>query len=621
MSLIAAVYTHHPNRPNALIQEMFPHNCAPLGGKLIVEQEGEFSWGLQHPNPSNKVPAVVISRDREKGRVLLSSGRLFNHQEVAEELVRERGCRMGKDPWATLLMAYDRWREGCLSKFRGQFAFVLWDRQEKSILAARDRFGILPLYYTLRDEGICFASLAKQILWLDGSSPIPHEGMVMHYLVGDILHNQLFSTQETFFRNIYRVMPGHYLRYYHGRVRQLPYWDVADVLMKHKHRLGPEEYFALLKTVIQEQAGDFDGVGSAVSGGLDSPAIFVLLRELRKEAPPLPTISLGMGGKDVDETENIRRILGEVTSQHTWIYPDQLNMFDIFRESTWHQECPTFSPSPAVFYLLKKCAQKAGIDILFTGLGGDEVLGGLNLGYLADLFHRGRWFRLYQELRSYTSLDCLRFGSSIQKVFRQHVLDPISWVRAHPPVPRWIRPEQVQNCQFFPEKDGPGSHRFRSIFDARTYDVLARSFTPAFLQYEIHNAAACGLENRFPFLDHRLVEYALRLPWEERMSGGIYKVHHRKAFEGLLPDQVIRQETKTLIPSVHDRWLRETYAEEVRDLLCHANSSWDRYLHRDAVLEENRRYVESTDERTRTNLRRSTWRAISLELWFRAFWP
>jgi asparagine synthase (glutamine-hydrolysing) len=615
MSLVAALYSRAAARHEEPITRMFPANCTAVPVEVETGSSPDFSYALSRPPYVAASAPVAVYRDASRNFTLLLVGRLFNAHEIAAQLPGAPA-----DAAALAAAAYARWGVASFEKFRGQFALIICDAKERTVLAVRDRFGAAPLYFRILDNGIAIASLAKQLLALDEGNAAANEALIWNYLTDDLATSHIFSSEQTFFQGVQRVLPGHYLRYADGRCEQRRYWDCVDFISQDKNpKPDPQEYLALLENVVREQCGDFKGVGSSLSGGLDSTAVAMLMDRLRHGDDSMPTISLDIDGMDEVEASNIRLVLDQVKAKPAWANPDQSNMFELFRESTWHQEAPSMSPSLSIFYFLKKSTRAAGIDILFSGLGADEVLGGMNLGYLSDLFRSGQWRRMYQELSAYTRVDSLHLGRSKPAIFRAHVFDPLATFRRRRPVPHWINRDFAaihdQDKPYAPMAGRSG----QSAFDLRTRDKLMQSFTQFFLHCEIHNGAACALEHRFPYLDPRLVEYCLRLPWHERMAGGVYKIHHRKALASLLPPAVLTQPRKTAVHSVHDRWLCETYRDEVDDLIYDANAGWTRYLDKDVVRAEHREYQKATDFATKSNLRRSTWRAVGLELWQRAF--
>ena len=598
------------------LDALFPPRATAFVPEIIRNPGDGLGWAAAVPAGRRDSAGLMTSyRDPQTGRVAFVHGRIFNLAEFAADGVpplERTQARIVADLYAS---GDPQWP----TRLRGQFAIVIWDPATRRVTALRDRFGIISLYYRRSKDGIAFASTAKQLLDLDGRKSGPDRGMIAAYLVDDILRSSAFSQERTFFADIKQVMAGHYLTFGGGAVEQKPYWDIAQPFRAPKTaHPDPAEYLRLFERVVGEQAGATEGIGSALSGGLDSPAILKMLAKADPQRS-IPTISLGELGEGVSESANILAVLEGVKSVPTWIRPDDYDMFEIIGDSHWFQECPTFSPSPAVFYLLKKAAAENGVTTLFSGLGADELLGGLNLGYLADLFFQGRWLRFIHEMRAYQSVDSLRLRLSAVALFRDQVFDPMRWVRRQRPIPSWIRKDLVDEFHLadrhwnWPVRSGV------SQFDARVCTLLTETFTPSFLHYETHNATAWGIENRFPYIDDRIVTYAAHLPWHERSSDGLYKIHHREALKTLVPPQVWKQTKKTLIPTVHDHWLRQAYGKQV-DALIDAGGAWTAYLDADTVRREHAVYRTTEDVSLRNRLRRSTWRAVSLGTWLNRFW-
>lgn len=598
-----------------ILTGLFPARATAFAPEMQLDPGAGFGWGTALSAAQSRTGLATTHRDKASGRVVFFYGRLFNHAELGTS----NGARAGRSPAE---LAFDLYASGdphWPERLHGQFAVIVWDPAQDRVVATRDRFGIVPLYYRRSRDGIAFASTAKQLLEVGGAKSSPDRGMIARYLVDDVLRSSAFSQESTFFADIKRLKAGHYLTFGKGALEQKPYWDMTQAFREPKvEHPDPAAYLSLFERVVRDQIGDVQGVGSALSGGLDSPAI---LKMLAKNLPDrsIATVSLGELGAGVSESANINAVLSGIKTVQTWIRPDDYDMFALIRDSHWYQECPTFSPSPTIFYLLKKAAAENGVTTLFSGLGADELLGGLNLGYLADLFFQGRWVRFLHELRAYQQIDSLRLGFSALALFRDQVFDPMKWTRRRRPMPPWLRDDLVREFHLDERHWRWPARAGLSNFDSRVCTLLTETFTPSFLHYETHNAMAWGIENRFPYIDERIVTYSAHLPWHERSSEGIYKIHHREALKSLVPPEVWKQTKKTLIPAVHDQWLREAYRPQV-EAIINGGGRWTEYLDADTVRREHAQYQETSDPALRNKLRRSTWRAVSLDIWASSFW-
>jgi asparagine synthase (glutamine-hydrolysing) len=507
------------------------------------------------------------------------------------------------------------------TNLKGHFVIIVSDMKRQRITIVRDPLGAQPAYFRKTETGYLVANAARLLIDADNNRASPNQRLLAQSLVSDIVSGGGSGGVQTYFGEISRIPPQHMLVIDSAGAKLVRYFDAAALFLAPKFAdPDPAVYRGLLKRVVREQAGDMKNIGVTLSGGLDSPAIALLLSSIGGPDYPLQTISFGDLGQGADESANVRSVLGEVKADPTWVHPVDSKMFDLFAQSIGYLECPIYSPSPPVFALLKQAVADKGIHAIFGGLAADEVMGGLNLGYLKDLFFSGSFIRFMQELNAYQEVDSLRLNKSRLSLFREHVFDPARAFRGGAHVPGWIRRDVADAFQLGIRDKSAVNIPGAKAFDAQTFNNILRTFTQSFLNYESHLAIAYGVENRFPYLDPEVVAYAARLPWHEKMAGGLYKIHHRKAFAGIFPETVGAQKKKSLIPAVHDQWLRVSVRGQVSEVM-HEGNRWTEYLDRDAVLAEHRVYMETEDLNLRTRMRRSTWRAISLELFSRAFWP
>lgn len=568
------------------------------------------AWAAAVPQDAPGL-APVTAEDAGAGLALVLFGAIFAVD----------GARLGDAPAqeaaARLLTLAAEDPGGWPARFRGHAAVLLSDARRGRMIAARDPMGAQPLYWRRGERGVALAAAGRFLLDLDGCRPGADRGHVARFLVQDVLRSDACGTERTFIEGVSRVPPGGTLTLADGDARSERVFDLGALFAASKDpEPDPAAYRALLDRVIGDQAGNGQGVGVTLSGGLDSPAIALLLARRLGEGRPLPTISLGDLGHGADESGNVRSVLDDIAARPVWVTPDESRIFETLREAHAQLEAPLFSPSPAVFMLLKRAAAEAGVVRVFGGLGADEALGGLNLGFLTDLLLRGRLMRFWRELTAARDVDALRQNMSRARLLREHVLDPSAPFRRLPP-PSWIRSDLAAE---FGLKGGRGAHPRLpglDVFDGRAAAILGRTFTQSFLHYESHLAVAWGVENRFPYLDPDLLACAARLPWHARFSEGTYKHHHRRAFAGLFPEKVGMQKKKSLIPAVHDHWLRSAAREPV-SAIVEQGGAWTDFLDAEAVRREHHAYLAAEDEGTRNRLRRSTWRAVTLELFLQS---
>ncbi|HFE38911.1 MAG TPA: hypothetical protein ENK06_10920, partial [Gammaproteobacteria bacterium] len=344
MSLIAVVCGEPQREEKSVLKRLFPEGAC-LGAdqiKTLRQDTCLFAWQASHY--AHSVPPLWTYQTPDKSLTVLFNGRIFNAAEIAQTLL----VRDARNLAELLAQGYLKWGRDVLPRLRGQFAFVLRDELRKHVFAARDPFGLVPLYFSRIKDGLALTTTAKQLYRLDESNSGPNDALVAEYLTSDIYRNRLFNRPETLFNGVERVLPGHCLLWSDKGVEQTCYWNPQDIMRQPKlKKPDPEQYLALLKDVIADQCGDFSGVAGAISGGLDSTAILMLMHQLDSKRI-IPTVSMSIGGREINESENIHAVLEKVRAEPHWVDPDDVNMFDMFGEASWQQECPFYSPSPPI---------------------------------------------------------------------------------------------------------------------------------------------------------------------------------------------------------------------------------------------------------------------------------
>jgi asparagine synthase (glutamine-hydrolysing) len=592
-----------------------PGKAARLADRMVLAYDGERSESAMRglawcyvgrPGASEQRPGQAVDEAAEVSLTVFgpvfdiagSSVDGLSRDEVAGRVL----ARYDGDP--------GRWLEG-ISSHAG---FVLVDGRRDRTIVARDQMGAQPLFWRQGKGGVALANSSRPLIELDGRRSSPDRARIARFLVEDVSVSDACGTSFSYLEDVSRVMPGHLLVIENGEVRQQQYFDIADYFSREKFdKPDAEAYKALLTAVIASQAGNPETTGVTLSGGLDSPAIALLLSQLFGPDRALNTISMGNMGQGADESANVRSVLDDIRAAPRWVVPDESQIFDTLKKTHLYLETPLFSPSPAIFMLLKQTVADAGLHQVFGGLGADEALGGLNMGFLRDLLTTGQIRRFWSEVTAARDVNAMRQNLTRLGLVREHVYDPLRSLRPPPVAPAWVNPALARE---FGLKGGrPTRPQVAGLdcFDGRNAAILTRTFTQSFLHYEAQLGIAWGVENRFPYLDPRTVSYAARLPWHEKFSKGLYKHHHRRAFQGMFPEKIAMQQKKSLIPAVHDHWLRIAAREPVRAVI-EGGGGWTDYLDAGKVREEYRAYVASEDEVERNRLRRSTWRALTLDM-------
>jgi asparagine synthase (glutamine-hydrolysing) len=565
----------------------------------------------------------MLSADGQS--VLTFNGEIYNFVEIREEL-QAKGLhfRSGSDS-EVLLAAYSTWGTDCVQRFNGMWAFAIYDRRSKSLFLSRDRAGIKPLYYMKDDNGFVFASEVKSILAAFPALRRVNYAMLQYFLPSGAVDDG----PETFFENIVSLMPAQnlVLDLVTGETRQWEYWTVAPREFAEKW-VGADpvaDLRGLLESAVKLHMRADVRVGTCLSGGLDSSTLVSLMTDLHPE--PVRTYSGLYKGKEYDEEEYVRAVNRHLGCEGADIrtQPDG-DLLDSLATITWHQDMPSAGPGLYTQFNVMKRAS-CDVKVILDGQGGDELFAGYLPYYPArinDLFKAGGLskkaeayglmgavFRHYgaQWLAGVDVDPFIRTALKIARVSKRLVARGIGG--AEPP---FFHPRLAASGG-----DGGIKRSFSSPYPDSLSNILyqhtvAQSI-PALLHYEDRNSMAFSIEARVPFLDYRIVEFAMGLDPAYKIRDSWTKWVLRKVAEPRLPPSVTWRRSKMGYPTPVARWIRTGKDKEaVQELLFSK-----RFLERELVSRESVDYYWRQHQEGRADRSWLLYRYATLELWFRHF--
>jgi len=458
----------------------------------------------------------------EDGTVtVVFNGMIFNYRELRRELERSHQFRSHSDT-EVIVHAYEEWGEKCLDRFIGMFAFAIWDGKE--LFLARDRMGEKPLYYTLPGGRLrfAFASEIKSLLTLVDAAPeLGEEFSAFETSVGE----------ATLFKGIRVLPPGCFLRYNGRSAKVQRYWEIPSFdgpYEKEEHYV--EKLRWLIEDAVRLRLRSDVPVGVFLSGGLDSSIIACLAK------PDVVFSCRYPYGPQYDEFEYARKVAQHVGAKHLVIQPTAADFKRDYPRILWHLDQPIATASSIGEFSLARLASEH-VKVVLGGQGADECFGGY-VRYLLMTIEEG--LAKSEELKHYLPLARFFWKDSM---FSDYAL------RYH----QLIRRGGGEKA--------PGLEHVRKAFSAHTHliDQIGRTdielSLPSLITMNDRAAASWGLENRTPFLDHRIVELAFQLPPQLKIRDKEQKVILRKVARGLVPDAVIdRKDKKGLIVPIH-LWL------------------------------------------------------------------
>jgi asparagine synthase (glutamine-hydrolysing) len=487
------------------------------------------------------------------------NGEIFNYVELRDEL-KARGAvfRTGSDTEALLqLYAYDG--EHCLDKLNGDFAFALWDAAEQRLILARDRMGVRPLFYTEHKGTLYFASEVKALLTVPGI-----EAELDPFALDQIFTLWAPIAPRTAFRDIFELEPAQMLVRQGGSNRLKSYWslDFPDAGERHPadDKQQTEELRALLTDAVRLRMRADVPVGSYLSGGLDSSLISALAAPMAPNG--LNTFSVTFDSAEHDESSFQREVAAALGTRHHTVASSPDAIAAAFPDIIRFTERPILRTAPAPLYRLAGLVRENGMKVVLTGEGADEVFAGYDIFREAKVRRfcarqPGSRMRPHLFRKLYPYLPGLKQQSPeyLAAFFGAGGVDPSDPLFSHRP-----RMKSTAAAKIFYSDDlrqTLGSYDAAEELAARLPErftrwhplhqaqyLETRLLLPGYILSSQGDrmAMAHGIEGRFPFLDHRLVEFAARLSPDTKLKGLREKHILREAAKGLLPDSVTERQ-------------------------------------------------------------------------------
>lgn len=498
------------------------------------------------------------------GYTITYNGEIYNYIELRETLLQKGYTFQTQSDTEVILAAYDCWKENCLQYFDGMFALAIWDEKDKSLFAARDRFGEKPFYYAWQNEQLLFASEIKA-LWTGGVEKKRNDTFLLFYLSSGLLNNPN-KPGETFYENIFSLPAASYLLYKPTeKVFTINRW--WDLDKETRQNITEKEaidklYSFLSGTVTKRLRSDVE-VGTSLSGGLDSSSILALICKQNK--PVYKTFSAVFPGFEKDESKYIDEVVKKFPVQHFTLTPtaDDLNKdIDSF---LYYQEQPVQSASVYLQYKIYELAKQHGIKVVLDGQGADEVLGGYTKylhWYLQELVAKGQfglanseknilqsnypmlqwsWKNYIAAFAPFVTVNRLQ-----KKVFKAAAFHP------------HINPDFSYHSFNKEAVYKPAVHKLNDIL---YYDTMQNTL-PELLHYADRNSMAHGVELRLPFLNDELVQFIFSLPSSFKIRDGFTKWVLRKAMQPQLPPAICWRKDKIGYEPPQQQWMQHSLIRE-----------------------------------------------------------
>lgn len=555
---------------------------------------------------------------------IVFNGEIYNYVELREDL-RRRGHKFRtQSDTEVILRLYAEHGEACVGMLNGMFAFLLYDRERNRVLAARDHFGVKPLYYASIGDQLCYASEIKALLRHPEAVRAPnvealHDYFTFQFVVGE----------ATLFQGVRKVLPGHYqvVDLASLAIRTEKFWEPTFKLDPyHTEEYFTEEVRRLLNDAVRLQMRSDVPVGCYLSGGMDSSLVTLLAAP--HVGGRLHTFSGAFReGPEFNELEYAREVARTCGAESHEVFPTEQEFCDLLPRLVYHMDEPVAGPGLFPQYVVSRMAQKQ-VKVCLGGQGGDEIFGGYTrylVAYVEQAL-KGAIFESNEEEEHIVSLRSIVPNLAALKQYVPMLKQFWSDELFQPMDRRYFRLIDRSGgaldllsddfrAGYRPERQ---FERFQSVFnhpDTLSYYNKMTHFDmvttlPALLQVEDRVSMAVSLESRVPLLDHRLADLVASMPPSMKFQGGEMKYILKRAVHHTLPQKIRERKDKMGFPVPLHLWARGKAKDFFHDVLL-SRRCRERGIYNPAEVE---RLLGNE-----AAFGRRLWGLLNLELWHTQF--
>jgi asparagine synthase (glutamine-hydrolysing) len=559
---------------------------------------------------------------------LIFNGEIYNYKEIRSDLEKKGHKFYSETDSEVIVHAYEEYGEECVKEFNGCFAFCIYDSNKKKLFLARDRLGIKPLYYFFDKERFIFASEIKAILIHD----------VKREINFNALHNFLSfrcnNLGETFFKGIFKLLPGHTLIFDYKNIFIGKYWDLVMNPENESENFYSKLLYKNLKESVEKRLMSDVPLGVYLSGGIDSSSIVALMSSLTDNS--IKTFSVGYGLKDyVDELPKAKFAAEYFGTEHHEIIADE-KCINLLPEIIWHLDEPIAVPSCIPTYLLSNHAKKY-VTVVLTGEGADEQLAG---------YSRYKFMVLHDKYLRFSPLFIRKNLVNIIKIIPDNYLDRFfkySSALGGQAIKRLSKFVATNNkaemylelLSIFDEEEK--NELYTKYTKGRVKNNLIRELNRVFFENRgniLNNmlvfdnkvtlcdhiltkldktTMAASVEARVPFLDHMIVELAGRIPPRFKLKRSTEKYILKKTMKNNLPKQILKTEKEHFFVPIHI-----LFKEELIDLAQEILSK--RSIKKQGIFDYG--YIEKifkNFQKSRLYYCRQLWTLLTFQIWYKIY--
>lgn len=491
---------------------------------------------------------------------IIFNGEIFNYPELRQGLEQQGHHFYTNSDTEVIIHLYEELGRECVNELNGQFAIAIYDQRRRTLFLARDRMGIRPLFYTFFNNRLLFASEIKSIFAFNAS--LPRE--INRDVLAEIFTFWAPAATDTVFKGINQIPPAGWLTAGPGGlIESGKYWKLSfepdsDLRGRSESELAEELRNLLVDSVRLRLRSDVP-VGAYLSGGIDSSAITSLIKNYTDN--PLKTFSVAFSDHVYDETPQQQEMAGYLGTDHHVIECGYAAIADAFPDVIWHSETPVVRTAPTPLFLLSGLVRRNRFKVVLTGEGADEILGGYDIfkeakvrAFISRIPESKCRPMLLKRLYPYLALSPTRAGGMAKQFFKTGTCPENDIFFAHRP--RWKTTSYIMQFmnskirESLPDPQEKLQKKLTRMLSGSNYNYFSRA---QYLETRLllanyllcsqgdRMAMAHSVEGRFPFLDHRVVEFAGRLPLNMRMKGLTEKYLLKLAMKDILPPAIVER--------------------------------------------------------------------------------
>jgi len=589
----------------------------PDGSKVWCEGPVAFGHQMLHTTPES-LHEILPFEDEESGLVITADARIDNREDLAPKLGIEDNEHVSDSYF--ILKAYDKWGEKCPEELLGDFAFVIWDKNRKTLFCARDHMGVKPFYYYLSDDVFLFSTEMKGIIAFDKVLDDLNKQMIAFFVMN------ITDYKSTFYSRIFHLTPAFSLKIDFNEFKKNEYWNInpsSEIILESEEEYA-EKFRKLFEKAVKCRLRSVYPLGFELSGGMDSSSVVcmakrILNSELNSSSTKIKTFSFIFDEfKQSDERYYIKKIVKANDIDSIYLKADNISPLSDLNTIFYYQEQPVSSPHIAITWNLYKKIKSNNIRVILCGEGGDSIVSHGD-GYFSDLLVNFQFKKLFQET------------SFLSQLTNKSMIGILISNAVYPNIPSYIKKWKssdrlnslsLLHSDFSKKIDAEKDLKlyWKSIKQANSakkkhfYSVSHNRAIINALLLRDKRAAAFNVEDRYPFLDKRLVEFCYAIPTEMKFKFGWSRYILRIAMTGILPIENQWRVSKANLNPVYKKNLLMFEKKILEQMIFHDKAVIDQYVDIDVLREIYEKYIDGTGDSEHLY---AIWLVLQLYLWLK----